>query len=108
MSPEQYAERYDAIAGPIHKVSPETKLSVWALAEPGRDEKLFEYFLNPPTTSPAFPRHDFVITSMLHSERGDAGPTGSTLFDQEAGFLTPFAMSRLFASGFRQHEDRSG
>ena len=32
MTPEQYAERYDAIAGAIHKVSPETKFVGLALS----------------------------------------------------------------------------
>src|SRR5580698_7444746 len=55
MTPEQYTERYDAIVSAIHKVSPETKFAGLALAEPGRDEKFFEYFLNPANHRPGIP-----------------------------------------------------
>jgi hypothetical protein len=87
-TPEQYTERYDAIVGAIHKVSPETRFVGLALANPGREEKFFEYFLNPAN-------HKAGIPLDMISYHFYASPvSGETLdhwqytfFDQEAGFL---------------------
>jgi hypothetical protein len=88
MTPEQYTERYDAIVGAIHKVSPETKFVALALAEPGRDEKFFEYFLNSANHKPGIPL-DMIsyhfYASPVNGETLDHWQY--TFFDQEAGFL---------------------
>jgi len=88
MTPEQYTERYDAIVSAIHKVSPETKFVGLALAEPGRDARYFEYFLNPANHKPGIPL-DMISYHFYASPV--AGETLDhwqyTFFDQEAGFL---------------------
>ena len=88
MTPEQYTERYDAIVGAIHKVSPETKFVGLALSNPGRDERFFEYFLNPANHKPGIP------LDMISYHFYASPASGETLdhwqytfFDQEAGFL---------------------
>ena len=87
MTPEQYTERYDAIAGAIHKVSPETKFVGLALSNPGRDERFFEYFLNPANHKPGIPL-DMISYHFYASPAG--GETLDhwqyTFFDQEADF----------------------
>jgi Glycosyl hydrolases family 39 len=45
-TPQQYTARYDAIAGSIHAVSPDTKFMGLALADPSATPQFFEYFLN--------------------------------------------------------------
>ena len=88
MTPEQYTERYDAIVGAIRRVSPQTKFVGLALAEPGKDAKFFEYFLNPAN-------HKAGIPLDMISYHFYASPVGGetledwqyTFFDQEAGFL---------------------
>lgn len=47
MTPEQYTERYDAVVAAIREVAPQMKFVGLALAEPARDPRMFEYFLNP-------------------------------------------------------------
>lgn len=47
MTPEQYTARYDAIVAAIRKVAPRMKFVGLALAEPGKNPRMFEYFLNP-------------------------------------------------------------
>jgi hypothetical protein len=87
-TPEQYTERYDAIVSAIHRVSPETKFVGLALAAPGRDERYFEYFLNPANHRPGIPL-DMIsyhfYASPAPSETLDDWQY--TFFDQEAGFL---------------------
>ena len=55
MTPEQYTERYDAIVAAIRKVAPRMKFVGLALAEPGRNPRMFEYFLNPKNHQPGIP-----------------------------------------------------
>ena len=55
MTPEQYTERYDAIVAAIRKVAPRMQFVGLALAEPGRDPRMFEYFLNPKNHQPGIP-----------------------------------------------------
>jgi hypothetical protein len=88
MTPEQYTQRYDAIVGAIHEVSPETKFVGLALAEPGRDEKFFEYFLNPANHKPGIPLD--MISYHFYASPASAETLDDwqyTFFDQEAGFL---------------------
>jgi len=55
MTPEQYTERYDAVVAAIRKVAPRMKFVGLALAEPGRNPRMFEYFLNPKNHQPGTP-----------------------------------------------------
>jgi len=88
MTPKQYTERYDAITGAIHHVSPETKFMGLALAEPSANPKYFEYFLNPKNHRPGIPL-DFISFHFYASPALDEGPDGwqHTFFNQADGFL---------------------
>jgi hypothetical protein len=55
MTPEQYTERYDAVVSAIRKVAPRMKFVGLALAEPRRNPRMFEYFLNPRNHRPGIP-----------------------------------------------------
>ena len=87
-TPEQYTERYDAIVGAIHQVSPETKFVGLALAMPGVAPRFFEYFLDHKNHRPNAPL-DMISYHFYASP--SAGQTLDswqyTFFDQEAGFL---------------------
>ncbi len=88
MTPEQYTARYDAIAGAIHKVSPETKFMGLALAAPSSAPAYFEYFLNHKNHKAGIPL-DFISYHFY------ASPTKEqtidnwqyTFFAQAEGFL---------------------
>jgi hypothetical protein len=54
-TPEQYAERYDAVVRAIHAVSPDTKFMGLALAAPSDAPQFFEYFLNHAHHQPGVP-----------------------------------------------------
>jgi Glycosyl hydrolases family 39 len=54
-TPEQYAARYDAVVAAIRKVAPEIKFVGLALAMPGENPRMFEYFLNPAHHQPGIP-----------------------------------------------------
>jgi Glycosyl hydrolases family 39 len=55
MTPEQYTQRYDAVVAAIRKVAPQMKFVGLALAEPGANPRMFEYFLNPQNHQPGIP-----------------------------------------------------
>lgn len=46
-TPEQYAERYDAIVEAVRKVAPQMKFVGLSLSYPAGGQTMFEYFLNP-------------------------------------------------------------
>ncbi|HET6256744.1 MAG TPA: glycosyl hydrolase family 39 [Puia sp.] len=86
-TPETYTRIYDAVAGSIRKVSPETKFVGMALAYPDRPE-WFEYFLNPANHKPGIPL-DMIS---YHFYAGGSIQQGApvmqyTFFDQADGFL---------------------
>jgi len=54
-TPEQYAERYDAIVEAVRKVAPEMKFVGLSLSYPAGGQKMFEYFLNPKNHKPGIP-----------------------------------------------------
>jgi hypothetical protein len=87
-TPEQYTQRYDAIASAIHSVSPETKFMGLALAQP-RDPRWFEYFLNHKNHLPGVPL-DYISFHFYATPA--AGETLDnwqySFFDQADGFLT--------------------
>jgi hypothetical protein len=82
-TPEQYTERYDAIVGAIHKVSPQTKFIGLALGLPMWEPKYFTYFLNPRNHRPGIPI-DFVSYHFYATYRTDFGRKEqiATVFDQ--------------------------
>jgi hypothetical protein len=88
MTPQQYAERYDAIVSAIHAVSPETKFVGLALAMPGKAPAQFEYFLDHKNHAPGIPL-DMISYHFYASPV--AGQTVDswqyTFFDQADGFL---------------------
>jgi hypothetical protein len=88
MTPEQYTARYDAIVSAIHEVSPETKFVGLALAEPSKDPKYFEYFLDHTNHRPGIPL-DFISYHFYASPgRGQTVEDWQyTFFDQADGFL---------------------
>jgi len=88
MTPEQYAQRYDAIVEGIHRASPDTKFMGMALAMPSLTPQYFEYFLNHKNHRPGIPL-DFISYHFYASP--DAQQTIDnwqyTFFDQADGFL---------------------
>jgi len=88
MTPEQYTARYDAIVGAIHAVSPETKFVGLALAEPSKNPKYFEYFLEHKNHRPGIPL-DFISYHFYATPgRGQTVEDWQyTFFDQADGFL---------------------
>jgi hypothetical protein len=86
-TPQAYTKLYDAVAGSIRKVSPQTKFVGMALAFPDRPE-WFEYFLNPANHKAGTPL-DMIS---YHFYAGGSIPQGAgimqyTFFDQADGFL---------------------
>jgi hypothetical protein len=85
---KQYTERYDAIVGAIHRVSPETKFMGMALAMPSLVPEYFEYFLNPKNHKPGIPidyiSYHFYATPSASQTIED---WQYTFFDQADGFL---------------------
>ena len=88
MTPQQYTDRYDAIVGAIHAVSPQTKFVGMALAMPSKAPGYFEYFLDPKNHKPGIPLD--MISYHFYASPG-AGQTIDnwqyTFFDQADGFL---------------------
>jgi hypothetical protein len=88
MTPQQYAERYDAIVSAIHKVSPDTKFVGLALAMPGLSPSQFEYFLNHRNHKAGIPL-DMIsyhfYASPVKEQTIDSWQY--TFFDQADGFL---------------------
>jgi hypothetical protein len=87
-TPKQYTERYDAIVGAIHKVSPETKFMGMALAMPSLVPDYFEYFLNQKNHKPGIPI-DYISYHFYASPTADQTISDwqYTFFDQADGFL---------------------
>jgi hypothetical protein len=87
-TPKQYTERYDAIVGAIHKVSPETKFMGMALAMPSLVPDYFEYFLDPKNHKPGIPI-DYISYHFYASPTADQtiADWQYTFFDQADGFL---------------------
>lgn len=54
-TPQQYTQEYDAVVGAIHAVDPSIRFVGLALAYPGRNPEMFEYFLNPSNHKPGIP-----------------------------------------------------
>jgi hypothetical protein len=87
-TPETYTRVYDAVAGSIRKVSPETKFVGMALAYPDRPE-WFEYFLNPANHQPGIPldmiSYHFYASGSIQQQ--GIPVMQYTFFDQADGFM---------------------
>lgn len=88
MTPEQYTRRYDAIVGAIHRVAPSMKFIGLALADPSREPKMFDYFLNPKNHEPGIPI-DFISYHFYASPTPGQSPEVQqyTFFAQADGFI---------------------
>lgn len=89
MTPEQYTLCYDEIAAAIKRVAPSMKFIGLALAIPGNDPQMFEYFLNPKNHKPATPI-DLISYHFYASPAADESPEVQqyTFFDQADGFIS--------------------
>ena len=87
-TPEQYTERYDAIAGAILKVAPDMKFMGIALGG-SNDPKMFEYFLNHSHHHAGIPLN-FISYHFYASPSSDQtlDDWQYTFFDQADGFLS--------------------
>ncbi|MBV9264731.1 MAG: glycosyl hydrolase family 39 [Acidobacteriaceae bacterium] len=85
---EQYTERYDAIASAIKKVAPDMKFVGLALAIPGMQPGMFEYFLNPRNHKPGIPL-DMISYHFYAVPEPDETPEiqQHTFFTQADGFI---------------------
>ena len=88
MTPEFYTSLYDAIVQAIHGVDPKIRFVALALAEPSKNPKFFEYFLNPKNHKPGVPM-DMISYHFYASPGSDENP-GTwqyTFFEQADHFL---------------------
>lgn len=88
MTPEQYTRRYDAIVEAIQRVQPDMKFVGLALADPTREPRYFEYFLNPRNHKPdvrvdMISYHFYAVPSFDQ----DPGSWQYTVFDQAERFV---------------------
>ena len=88
MTHEQYTERYDAVVAAILKVAPGMKFVGLALAEPSRNPRMFEYFLNPKNHRPGIPL-DMISYHFYAVPSADQAPEVQqfTFFTQADKFL---------------------
>jgi hypothetical protein len=89
MTPEQYTVCYDAMVGAIRRVAPSMKFVGLALAMPGDNPRMFEYFLDPKNHKPGIPI-DLISYHFYASPASDESPEVQqyTFFDQADGFLS--------------------
>lgn len=89
MSPELYTFCYDAIVTAIKRVAPSMKFVALALAIPGNNPQMFEYFLHPGHHKPGVPI-DLISYHFYASPASDESPDVQqfTFFDQADGFIT--------------------
>jgi len=73
MTPEQYTARYDAVVKAIRKVAPHMKFVGLALADPARNPRMFEYFLNPKNHKRGVPL-DMISYHFYATPGGDEPP----------------------------------
>lgn len=89
MTPEQYTICYDAIVGAIKRVAPSMRFVALALAIPGDNPRMFEYFLNAKHHQPGIPI-DLISYHFYASPSSDESPDVQqyTFFDQADGFIS--------------------
>lgn len=88
MTPEQYTALYDAIVSAIKRIAPSMRFVGLALAMPGNEPRMFEYFLNPKNHKPGIPI-DLVSYHFYASPDPDESSDVQqhTFFDQADGFI---------------------
>jgi hypothetical protein len=88
-SPQQYVERYDAIAQAVLKVAPQMKFVALALSEPGDAPRYFTYFLDPKNHQPGVPL-DYISFHVYATPSADQTLDSwqYTFFDQAHEFIT--------------------
>lgn len=88
MSPEMYANLYDAVVTAMLRVKPDLKFVGMALAMPSLDPQYFEYFLDHKNHRPGIPL-DFISYHFYAAPTPDQSPEiqGYTFFAQADGFL---------------------
>jgi hypothetical protein len=88
MTPELYTFCYDTIAAAIKRVAPSMKFIALALAIPGDNPQMFEYFLDPKRHRPGVPI-DMISYHFYASPASDESPEVQqfTFFDQADGFI---------------------
>ena len=89
MSPEQYTACYDAIVSAVKRVEPSMKFVALALGAPGKDPRMFEYFLDPRNHKPGIPI-DMISYHFYATPTADQSPDAQqyTFFDQADGFIS--------------------
>ena len=99
-TPQQYTERYDAIVGAIHKVSPDTKFMGLALAQPSLVPEFFQYFLDHKHHKPGIPL-DYISYHFYASPQPEETIDNwqYTYFNQADGFLNTVR----YAESIRKH-----
>lgn len=89
MTPQQYAQRYDAIVGGIRAVSPKTQFVGLALADPRNHPEFFEYFLNRTNHRPGTPLDWISYHFYAVPAAGESIDTSQyTFFAQAADFVS--------------------
>lgn len=113
MTPEQYTLCYDAIVGAIRRVAPSMQFVAVALAMPGDNPRMFEYFLNPKNHKPGSPIN-YISYHFYASPAPDESPEVQqyTFFDQADGFISTVryieAIRKHLASGVATDVDEIG
>ncbi len=99
-TPQQYTKFYDIVTAAMRKVDPDIKFVGAALASPGTNPGMFEYFLNPANHRAGAPL-DFISYHFYASPTDDQSIDDwqYTFFDQAAGFLNTVR----FVETIRQH-----
>jgi hypothetical protein len=87
-TPEQYTARYDAIVAAIREVAPEIKFVGISVAEPSKNPRMFEYFLDPRNHRPGTPL-DMISYHFYATPSADesAAVQQFTFFDQADRFI---------------------
>jgi Glycosyl hydrolases family 39 len=87
-TPQQYVERYDAIAEAVSKVVPQMKFVGLALSWPSGMPSMFEYFLDPKNHKPGVPL-DYISFHVYAAPGADQTPEDwqYTFMDRASEFL---------------------
>jgi hypothetical protein len=87
-TPEQYTARYDAIVAAVRAVAPEIKFVGISVAEPSKNPRMFEYFLNPRNHQLGIPL-DMISYHFYATPSADEDPAVQqfTFFDQADRFI---------------------
>jgi hypothetical protein len=112
-TPQQYAERYDAIVEAIHRVSPKTQFMAMGLGAPSDAAEFFEYFLSPTHHRPSIPI-DYISYHFYATPAALESPDTwqYTFFDQADRFISTVrfveAIRKRLSPGTRTDTDEIG